>query len=94
MKKKEYFAPSIQVIEMEHSCSILQASSKSTFERVSPEETITAFFGILYPTEIIDVSSASLKSSPMQPTSPVDDISMPFVALVVLMAEASRCHLD
>ena len=26
MKKKEYFAPSIQVIEMEHSCSILQAS--------------------------------------------------------------------
>ena len=26
MKKKEYFAPSIQVIEMEHSCSILAAS--------------------------------------------------------------------
>ena len=26
MKKKEYFAPSIQVIEMEHSCSIMQTS--------------------------------------------------------------------
>ena len=26
MKKKEYFAPSIQVIEMEHSCSILAVS--------------------------------------------------------------------
>ena len=26
MKKKEYFAPSIQVIEMEHSCSILTTS--------------------------------------------------------------------
>ena len=28
MKKKEYFAPSIQVIEMEHSCSILAASGE------------------------------------------------------------------
>lgn len=28
MKKKEYFAPSIQVIEMEHSCSIMQASGE------------------------------------------------------------------
>ena len=26
MKKKEYFAPSIQVIEMENSCCIMQAS--------------------------------------------------------------------
>ena len=32
MKKKEYFAPSIQVIEMEHSCSILAASG------VKPED--------------------------------------------------------
>ena len=28
MKKKEYFAPSIQVIELEHSCSILAASGE------------------------------------------------------------------
>ena len=28
MKKKEYCAPSIQVIEMEHSCSILAASGE------------------------------------------------------------------
>ena len=28
MKKKEYFAPSILVIEMEHSCSILTASGE------------------------------------------------------------------
>ena len=28
MKKEEYFAPSIQVIEMEHSCSILAASGE------------------------------------------------------------------
>ena len=28
MKKKEYFAPSIQVIEMENSCSILAASGE------------------------------------------------------------------
>ena len=28
MKKKEYFAPSIQVIEMEHPCSILAASGE------------------------------------------------------------------
>ena len=28
MKKKEYFAPSIQVIEMEQSCSILAASGE------------------------------------------------------------------
>ena len=28
MKKKEYFAPSIQVIEMEHSCSILAVSGE------------------------------------------------------------------
>ena len=30
MKKKEYFAPSIQVIEMENSCSILAASGEES----------------------------------------------------------------
>ena len=30
MKKKEYFAPSIQVIEMEHSCCIMQSSNDNT----------------------------------------------------------------
>ena len=29
-KKKEYFAPSIQVIEMENSCSILAASGEES----------------------------------------------------------------
>ncbi len=28
MKKKEYISPAIQVIEMEHSCSILAASGE------------------------------------------------------------------
>ena len=39
MKKKEYFAPSIQVIEMEHSCSILAASGekpKDDYEEYGP----------------------------------------------------------
>ena len=39
MKKKEYFAPSIQVIEMEHSCSILAASGeepKDDYEEWGP----------------------------------------------------------
>ena len=30
MKKKEYFAPSIQVIETENSCSILAASGEES----------------------------------------------------------------
>lgn len=39
MKKKEYFAPSIQVIEMEHSCCIMQASGekpKDDYEEWGP----------------------------------------------------------
>ena len=39
MKKKEYFAPSIQVIEMEHSCSILAVSGeepKDDYEEYGP----------------------------------------------------------
>jgi hypothetical protein len=53
------------------------ASSKSTFDFIAPEENITPFSGILKPVAIIAFSSASEKSSPMQPTSPVDDISTP-----------------
>ena len=32
MKKKEYFAPSIQVIEVENSCCIMQASAEKPEE--------------------------------------------------------------
>ena len=44
MKKKEYFAPSIQVIEMEHSCSILAASGEK------PEEDDYENWGLGYGT--------------------------------------------
>ena len=41
MKKKEYFAPSIQVIEMEHSCCIMQASGEDNTGGVGPGGVIT-----------------------------------------------------
>ena len=57
--------------------NIRLASSKSTLDFIAPEENITAFSGILKPVAIIEFSSASEKSSPIHPTSPVEDISTP-----------------
>ena len=44
---------------------------------IAPEENITAFSGILNPVAIIEFSNASEKSSPIHPTSPVEDMSTP-----------------
>ena len=52
--------------------SIRLASSKS-FDFIAPEENITAFSGILNPVAIIEFSNASQKSSPIHPTSPVEE---------------------
>ena len=38
---------------------------------------MTFFLGMLYPTDSIALSNASLKSSPIHPTSPVDAMSTP-----------------
>ena len=43
----------------------------------APEETNTFFFGMLLPTAIMAESNASSKSSPTQPTSPVELMSTP-----------------
>ena len=41
MEKKEYLSPSIQVIEVENSCCIMQASGKDNTGGVGPGGVIT-----------------------------------------------------
>ena len=61
------------------SASIRQAFSMSAFCTESPVESRMRFSGIWLPTEMTDVSRASFRSSPRQPTSPVEDISTPSI---------------
>ena len=54
-----------------------QGSNRSTLLLAAPEDTKMFFLGILLPTAIMAESKASLKSSPIQPTSPVELMSTP-----------------
>ena len=52
----------------------------------------TAFSGIRYPTDSIDLSIASLVSSPMHPTSPVEDMSTPRTGSAPCRREKLNCE--
>ncbi|HBG57933.1 MAG TPA: hypothetical protein DDX07_07960, partial [Porphyromonadaceae bacterium] len=61
------------------------------FDFISPEEMRMPFLGILYPTESIDLRMASEKSSPMHPTSPVEDMSTPNTGSAFCRREKENC---
>ena len=80
-----FYTVSVQEGSSSGSCVNLIALSKQHtagiqqiyFDFIAPEENITAFSGILNPVAIIEFSNASEKSSPIHPTSPVEDMSTP-----------------
>ena len=70
------------------------ASSRSTLDFMAPLENITPFSGegILKPVAIMALSRASEKSSPRQPTSPVDDMSTPSTGSALCRREKENCE--